>query len=80
MRKAVAQANGFGFPKTQARPKAVSGQRYGPAWPGFFWLGLARLLASSRSRHITSRDVSRLCNGGTDTTWSTKLFDEEGVV
>ena len=53
MHKAGAQANGFGFPKIQAGPKAVSGQRSGPAWPGFFWLGLARLLASGRSRHIT---------------------------
>ena len=40
--KAMAQANGFGFPKTQARPKAPSSQKFAPAWPGFFasaWLG-----------------------------------------
>ena len=43
--KAMAQANGFGFPKTQARPKAPSSQKFAPAWPGFFCLGLARLLA-----------------------------------
>ena len=52
--QSLAQANGFGFSKTQARPKAVSGQRLGPAWPGFFWPGLAWLLASGQSRHITS--------------------------
>jgi hypothetical protein len=34
--KAGAQANGFGFPKIQAGPKAVSSQKLGPAWPGFF--------------------------------------------
>ncbi|KAF8957193.1 hypothetical protein BDZ97DRAFT_2062420 [Flammula alnicola] len=27
---------------------------FGPAWPGFFGPGLARLLASGRSRHITN--------------------------
>jgi len=27
----------------------------GPAWPGLFWLGLARLTASGQSRNITSR-------------------------
>ena len=51
--KAGAQANGFGFSISQAGPKAGSGQRSGPAWPSFFWLGLARLLASGQSRHIT---------------------------
>jgi hypothetical protein len=51
--KAPAQAKGFGFPKTQAGPKANSGQHLGPAWPGFFGPGLARLLASGQSRHIT---------------------------
>ena len=38
--KAGAQADGFGFQKYQARPST------GP--------GLARLLASGRSRHITN--------------------------
>ena len=52
--KAGAQANGFGFSISQAGPKAGSEQRSGPAWPGFFWLGLARLLASGQSRHITT--------------------------
>ena len=28
--KAMAQANGFGFPKTQARPKAPSSQKFAP--------------------------------------------------
>jgi hypothetical protein len=52
--KAGAQAGGFGFQELQAGPKAASGQAQGPAWPGFFWPGLARLLASGRSRHITN--------------------------
>ena len=43
--KARAQASGFGFQKLQAGPKAASSQAQGPAWPGFFWPGLARLLA-----------------------------------
>ena len=34
--QAVAQAASSGLLKIQARPKAVSGQRSGPAWPGFF--------------------------------------------
>jgi hypothetical protein len=55
----VAQAVGFGFEKFQAGPKAVSGQRSGPAWPGFFWLGLAWLLASGRSRHITRIQMAK---------------------
>ena len=33
--------------------KPTQAKVVGPAWPGFFWPGLARLLASSRSRHIT---------------------------
>ena len=37
--KAGAQADGFGFQKYQAGPKAVSGKAQGPAWPGFFWPG-----------------------------------------
>jgi hypothetical protein len=57
--QAMAQANGFGFSKNQARPKAVSGQQSGPAWPGFFWPGLAWLLASGRSWHITKYIISR---------------------
>ena len=56
--KARAQAGGFGFQKSQARPKAASIQAQGPAWPGFFWPGLAWLLASGRSWHITSKHVS----------------------
>ena len=55
--KAGAQADGFGFQKYQAGPKAVSGQAQGPAWHGFFWPGLARLLASGRSRHITTGEI-----------------------
>jgi hypothetical protein len=35
--QAGAQANGFGFPKVQAGPKAVSGQRSGPAFFGSAW-------------------------------------------
>jgi len=34
--------------------KPTQAKVVGPAWPGFFWPGLARLLASSRSRHITN--------------------------
>ena len=34
--KAGAQADGFGFQKYQAGPKAGSGQAQGPAWPGFW--------------------------------------------
>ena len=52
--KSRVQAIGLGFQKSQAGPKAASGQAQGPAWPGFFWPGLAWLLASGRSRHITS--------------------------
>jgi len=44
--KALAQATGFGFCKPQAGPKANSGQGSGP--------GLAQLLASSQSWHITT--------------------------
>ena len=55
--KAGAQADGFGFQKYQAKPKAVSGQAQGLAWPGCFWPGLAWLLASGRSRHITMQDM-----------------------
>ena len=51
--KAGAQASGFGFQKSPARPKADSGQVKGSAWPGFFRPGLAWLLASGWSRHIT---------------------------
>ena len=50
--KARAQAGGFGFQKLQAGPKAASSQAQGPAWPGFFWPGLAWLLALGRIRHI----------------------------
>jgi len=41
--KAGAQAGGFGFQKSQARPKAASGQTPGPglAWLFLAWLGLA---------------------------------------
>ena len=52
--QAPAQADGLGFVKLEAGPKAVSGQAQGPAWPGIFWPGLARLLASGRSRQITT--------------------------
>ena len=52
--KAGAQAGGLGFQKLQAGPKATSGQAQGLAWPSFFWPGLAWLLASGQSRHITS--------------------------
>jgi len=31
--------------KSQAEPKAVAGRDFGPAGPGLFWLGLARLPA-----------------------------------
>ena len=44
---------GFGFPKPQARPKP-SKSREGPAWPGLFGPGLARLTASGRARHSTT--------------------------
>ena len=54
--KARAQAAGFGFQKLQAGPKAASGQVQGPAWLGFFWPGLAWLLASGQSQHITTID------------------------
>ena len=35
------------------RPKATPGQIFGPAWPAFFWLGLAWPGASGQSQHIT---------------------------
>ena len=37
-----------------AFPYPRPGQRSGPAWPGFFWPGLAWLLAWGQSRHITT--------------------------
>ena len=40
MSKAMAQANSFGFPKTQAKSPIKP-----KVWPSFFWLGLAWLLA-----------------------------------
>ena len=62
MSKAMAQANSFGFPKTQARPKAPSSQKFGPAFFGLAWLGFwlkaragTSLLATSR---LTLADVS----------------------
>ena len=67
--KAPAQANGFGFPKTQAGPKAVPGQCLGLAWPGFFWLGLARLLASGQSWHITTCMLRRISSEMYSWTW-----------
>ena len=36
------------------------------AWPGFFWLGLAWLLASNRSWHITT-EIRQMGNGNMDT-------------
>ena len=36
--KAGAQAGSLGFQKSQARPKATSGQAQGLALPSFFWL------------------------------------------
>ena len=54
--KAVAQANGFGFPKTQARPKAPSSQSLARLGPAFF-----RLASGLRpSRHITNFDTPAL--------------------
>jgi hypothetical protein len=38
----------FPYPRPGQKPAQAKGQ--GPAWPGFFWLGLARLLASGQSR------------------------------
>ncbi|KAF8880805.1 hypothetical protein CPB84DRAFT_1751327 [Gymnopilus junonius] len=43
---------GPGQKPSQAKPQ-------GPAWPGLFWLGPARLLASGRSRHITTQSSAR---------------------
>ena len=36
----MAQATGSGLLKIQARPKAISGQRSGPAFFGLAWPGL----------------------------------------
>ena len=49
MSKAMAQANSFGFPKTQARPKAPSSQKFGPAF--LAWLGLASGLRPELAHH-----------------------------
>ena len=39
--KALAWANGFGFPESQAGPKPYSGRDFGPAWLGLIGPGLA---------------------------------------
>jgi len=44
----LAQAFGFGFSKSQAKPKAKSGQHFGLAWLGLAWLWL-----SGQSQQIT---------------------------
>jgi hypothetical protein len=51
--KAGAQAAGFRFQKSQARPKAASGQVQGLAWLGFFlaWPGLASGLRPEPAHH-----------------------------
>jgi len=41
------------FPYPRLGQKPAQAKRSGLAWPGFFWLGLAQLLASGQSRHIT---------------------------
>ena len=53
--QAVAQAAGSGLLEIQARPKAVSGERSGLAWPGFFlaWLGLASGLWPELAHHYS---------------------------
>jgi hypothetical protein len=52
--KATAWRLGFGFPPHQAEPKAATGRYLGPAWPGLFGLGLARLTAWGRAMHSTT--------------------------
>ena len=52
--KAMAQAMAYGFENPKPRPWAKVSQAHGLALAWLILLGLARLLASRPSRHITS--------------------------
>ena len=55
--KAGAQAGGLGFQKSQARPKAASGQAQGPGLARLFlaWLGLASGFRPEPAHHYLQR-------------------------
>jgi len=58
--------------------KPTEAKVVGPAWPGFFWPGLARLLASGRSRHITNPNMAFSTFGSLGHRWlpSSKTPDQ----
>ena len=61
--QAGAQANGFGFPKVQAGPKAVSGQRSGPAFFGLAWPGFWPQAGAGTSLEWTQKSFNFLGKG-----------------